>query len=169
MRWVYRVWQFFTRLAACPDPTQLDQARDLLPEAAFRLFSRMRRGDMVHALCVYRRLLGLGIEDLDLLQAALLHDVGKVEGRLSLARRSIIVLLEGFGRGLGDLATDPSPASWRYPFYVHVHHAEIGADLCHQAGCSDRVTRLVLYHKDSGSLAELPSGLDLLQAADDRC
>jgi len=31
------------------------------------------------------------------------------------------------------------------------------------------VTRLVLYHKDSGSLAELPSGLDLLQAADDRC
>jgi len=169
MRWAYRLWQFFTRLTARPSPLDIGQARYLLSEAAFGLFSRMRRGDMVHAICVYRRLVCLGVDDAELLQAALLHDVGKVDGRLSLAHRSVIILLERVGVGLCDRAIGPSPSSWRYPFYVHLHHAEIGANLCRQVGCSDRVTRLVLHHKDTEALAGLPSGLDLLQSADDYC
>src|SRR6266566_5005748 len=53
-----------------------------LPAPALLLFQTMSAADQRHSLRVCRGLLARGCEDKDLLAAALLHDVGKAQGRV---------------------------------------------------------------------------------------
>ncbi len=166
----YRLRQGLKRLAVTLWPGALDEAsaRRVLAPQAWALFGRMSPGDRAHGLCVLARL-----EEHDALppwlaEAALLHDVGKSEGRLSLPYRAAAVLLGA--RAARWASSDP--ASWRYPFYVHLNHAQRGAELCAQAGCDPRAVALVRAHESP--LGEpldpaLRPMLAALQAADDQC
>jgi hypothetical protein len=177
-RWHYRVSQFFVRLRAGGAPLDLDLVRCLLPPVAFRLFTTMPRGDQLHALAVLRALRQDGVYDADVAQAALLHDVGKVGGGLTLAHRVLVVLLDWvdprFVVQLGS-ASGMLPASrgWRYPFFVQTHHAALGAQRCRQAGCSATTVALVASHEgtEAENLAEadLRRKAQALKQADDRC
>lgn len=60
--------------------------------AAFSLFRTMSPADQQHSLRVCRRLSARGCSDVDMLAAALLHDVGKAEGRVPFWTRPVIVL-----------------------------------------------------------------------------
>jgi len=178
-RWRYRVWQFFMRLGACLTLEDTGPAREILPDAAWKLFMAMPRGDRWHGLCVYRRLCrDRDSISRDLAQAALLHDVGKASARLTLVHRSLIVLL---GRMAPDVLAQLSASDergWRYPFHVHRHHDVLGAALCEGAGCSARTVHLVRHHERSthghdGASRTVPpvrdEELDALREADDRC
>ncbi|MCL4459002.1 MAG: HDIG domain-containing protein [Chloroflexi bacterium] len=110
------------------------------------LFERMELADQRHCVDVFSHLRRQGQESQDLLRAALLHDVGKVEARFGLRIRGAIVLLEGLNaRMLARIASNKRD-SWRYCFYVHEHHARIGAEMARQAGCSSRVISLISQH-----------------------
>ena len=173
IRWVYRTRQFFTRCLARESAIDTDAIRGMLPEPAFRLYQGMSLGDRIHARNVWMTLKERGPNSSYLEQAALLHDVGKSRANLSLIHRVLIVLLQGVhAPSLERLARDV-PQSWRYPFHVHLHHAEIGALLCADAGCSPLTVALVRYHDMRStlpdSLAELRPSLMELVHADDRC
>src|SRR5436305_1281202 len=60
--------------------------------AALSLFRTMSPADQQHSLRVCRRLKTRGCSDVDMLAAALLHDVGKAEGRVPFWTRPAIVL-----------------------------------------------------------------------------
>ena len=65
----------------------------LLPTtAALSLFRTMSPADQQHSLRVCRRLKTRGCSDVDMLAAALLHDIGKAEGRVPFWTRPAIVL-----------------------------------------------------------------------------
>jgi len=147
MRWGYRFRQFLMRARAGDAPTAHETAQGVLSEAGYALFQEMSLGDQVHALYVLRALGAVGTMSTDLAQAALLHDVGKSKGHLTLPFRVLIVFLEWVGGGLLERLALAEPTSWRYPFYVHVHHAELGALLCEEAGCSPLMVYLVRYHE----------------------
>jgi len=68
----------------------------------------MPRGDQRHSLAVLRTLLEWGETHPALLQAALLHDVGKAAAPLSPWERALLVLTEALCPAL--LATDPPAA-----------------------------------------------------------
>lgn len=164
---VYRVRQFFAALTA-GEPTQADRAliARFLSPAQQRLFKRMSRNDQKHALAVARRLMSKGWSDVELIQAALLHDVGKAGGGLHLGYRVAIVLLRAFWpAGLDWLAS--SDHGWRRPFHVHQHHPEIGARLAAEAGSSSRVVELIRQHQSPADADESQSDLAALKAADD--
>lgn len=163
----YRVRQFFAAITA-GEPTRADCAlvERFLSPAQQRLFKRMSRNDQNHALAVARRLIGKGWSDVELIQAALLHDVGKAGSGLHLGYRVAIVLLRAFWpAGLERLAA--SDHGWRRPLHVHQHHPESGARLATEAGSSSRVVELIRQHQSPADADESPTELAALKAADD--
>ncbi|HLQ29499.1 MAG TPA: hypothetical protein VK140_09715 [Ktedonobacteraceae bacterium] len=67
-------------------------AQQLPSSAALKLFQSMSPADQRHALRVCRGLAARGCTDEDMLAAALLHDVGKAQGRVPFWTRPVIVL-----------------------------------------------------------------------------
>lgn len=175
MHWRYRLAQGLRRIEAQIAPSCIDDdlARTALPAAAYRLFREMSAGDRAHALCVLSYLRDQAPQVGEVLtQAALLHDVGKACAAISLFHRSIIVMLEQTDPQRLEALAQAAPSKPGYPYYVHLHHAEMGARKCAQAGCSPAVVALVRYHESDPSDLEDPElhqALIRLQKADDAC
>ena len=138
----HRVAQFIGHLTARVGPGEEDRARLLLPETAWALFAAMPIADRRHALDVARRLVARGHSDPDLLAAALLHDAAKGR-RMRLWHRVGGVLLEAVApRVLARLASS-EVQSWRHPFHLYLHHAELSAAAALAAGCSSRTAAFI--------------------------
>ena len=171
MGWRHRIRRFACQLTITCPPEDVC-ARQLLPEVALALFRSMSVADQQHSLRVLLTLRKAGTWPGEVEQAALLHDVGKSQARLTLFHRVAGVLLETLAsRWLARLAVTEA-APWRYPFYVYVHHAEIGAALCAQAGCSPVTMALVRAHQGHDLAAlppELHAALSALRQADEHC
>lgn len=134
----------------------------MLPAAGARLWDGMPVADRRHGIDVAHRLLEAGHDDADLLAAALLHDAAKGH-RMRLWHRVAGVLLEAFAPGLLRRLAVPDPTSWRHPFFLYVHHAELSAGLAVDAGCSERAAAFI-----RGAPAEADVRLwRALEAADD--
>ncbi len=156
MSWAYRARQFWARMRAASRAIDDRAARRVLPRDALALYVRMSPGDRQHALQVLERLRAEGSWPNSVEQAALLHDVGKVGARLTLAHRTLVVLLQALPpASLARLAGDGTPA-WRHPFFVQLHHAELGATLCAQAGCPPETVSLVRAHQGDDHAALAP-------------
>lgn len=172
IRWRYRIRQVLMRLGARRGAGERDDLERVLSASALRLFEQMPPGDQAHALCVWHTVHACGSVTLELEQAALLHDVGKAGGGLTLAHRTLIVLLEHLAPTLLVRWAAAALGSWRYPFYVHREHGELGARRCEQVGCSSRVVALVRYH-GAPSFEDLEPmlrrDLEILAEADNRC
>jgi hypothetical protein len=161
-------------------------AADILPPKARELFCRQARQDQRHALAVYRTLCREGHTDAELLQAALLHDVGKAAAPLPAWQRAVIVLMDRFAprwlASLGQAAArdlseidpgEPAPSlagGWRRPLIAHAVHPEIGARWAEAGGCSALTVSLIRHHHDqpSGRGPEERARLAALRAADGR-
>jgi hypothetical protein len=164
----YRVQQFVLAATSWARSQDLDDARRILSTEGFRLFQSMPGYDRRHAVRVMHRLQARGLQDSDLLAAALLHDVGKTAGkagRLRLWHRVAVVLMTSIRPGLVERAGRDEPGSWRYAFYVQLHHAALGAALAREAGCTETTVGLIRRHEESRVGAEDPI-LAALQAAD---
>jgi hypothetical protein len=139
---VGRVGQFVAHLTARVGLAEEARARDLLPEGARLLFAAMPTADRRHGLRVAARLAAEGRADPDLLVAALLHDAAKGR-RLRLWHRVAGVLLQAVApRSLARLAV-PGERSWRYPFHLFLHHADLSAAAALRAGCSQRTAAFI--------------------------
>lgn len=136
--------------------------RALLPPSAVRLFAAMPVADRRHALDVVTRLRGDGVNDTDLLAAALLHDAGKGR-RMRLWHRVAGVLLERLAPPVLRRLAIPDDRSWRHPFHLYLHHDAISAELAARAGCSARAAAFI-----RGTVASADEHLlHALKAADD--
>ena len=81
---LYRIQQFWQTIRAKePSDEELVPARDLLTPKQMGLFMVMHPADKAHALEVLKKLRLRGEKNLDLLAAALLHDVGKIRYPMS--------------------------------------------------------------------------------------
>jgi putative nucleotidyltransferase with HDIG domain len=132
------------------------------------LFQAMPRYDQQHALKVVDTLARQGHSERDLLAAALLHDVGKsvTPGtRLRLWHRVTVVLIHVSWPSLLERLARDEPGSWRWPFYVQLHHAGIGAEAARRAGCSATTVDLIHGHEQAQDQTRYPL-LAALQAAD---
>jgi hypothetical protein len=139
---VHRVAQFFGHLTARVSADDAALARGLLPPPAWELFSAMPVADRRHGLDVVARLLAEGWDDRELVAAALLHDAAKGD-RMRLWHRVGGVLLEALAPSvLGRLAVD-DPSSWRYPWHLYLHHAELSARAALAAGCTPRTAAFI--------------------------
>lgn len=159
---MHRVGQFVAHVRARVGPQEEALARRILPVTAWPLLEAMPAADRRHGLDVVDRLLAAGVDDGDVLVAALLHDAAKGT-RMRLWHRVAGVLLEAAApRLLGRLARDDE-RSWRYPFHLYLHHDRLSAMAALAAGCSPRAAALI-----RGEVAATDAHLlRALRAADD--
>lgn len=164
----YRVQQFFLAATSWARPEELDDVRRTLSPEGVRLFQSMPRYDRRHGVRVLRRLQERGLQNPDLLAAALLHDVGKTAGqarRLRLWHRVAVVLMRAVRPGSVEQVGQDEPGRWRHAFYVQQHHAALGAELAREAGCAEATVELIRRHEEPRAGVEDPM-LAALQAAD---
>src|SRR5579859_4840764 len=169
----YRLGQFAAHLF--PRPLSADEAAEVervLGQPLAALFRRQTTGEQVHAWRVMQTLAGGAgayARQPELLQAALLHDVGKSQSPLSLADRALVVLARRFVPTAAERWGHGPPRGWRRPFATALCHADWGADLCAQAGAPPLTVRLIRRHQSALATPLTPEDemLTLLQAADD--
>ena len=142
----------------------------VLAPPALNLFESLPTQDQRHGFDVALALLHRGHRDTDLLAAALLHDAGKAGAGLTVFHRTAVVLLQAGRPGWLEDLDEAAQKGWRRSFWVHQRHAEIGAELAREAGCSDLTIWLICNHhrslsdvSDEGRRALL----ELLQREDD--
>jgi hypothetical protein len=156
-RALYRTRQVAHALNPRVDDAGLAWVRSMLNGGESQLFFAMQKRDQRHALEVAGRLRAQGVDDTDLLKAALLHDCGK--GDVPVWLRIAKVLNPSFVRDAGN----DGSTGWRGAAYRLTHHPEIGANFVRAAGSSETVAALVRGHAPAGDEGRLA----LLLAADD--
>lgn len=150
----YRLRQFWHGLHATVTTDELTKAAGTLPPAAFALFQQLPIDGQRHSLNVLQSLEDEGSVPQPLAIAALLHDVGKVAAteaglEINLWWRGPLVLLETFAPQLLTRLCSPDPQhGWRYLFYVHQEHPQIGAAWAMDAGCNELACWLIAHHQD---------------------
>ncbi|MGQ9517006.1 MAG: HD domain-containing protein [Anaerolineae bacterium] len=142
----YRVSQFLRALGARLTPAERAWAQSLLTPAAFELFAALPRQDQRHGMDVALALRDAGVMEPAVLAAALLHDAGKARSQLTLFHRTAMVLLQAGRPALLHALGDEEQEGWRRPFWVHLHHPEIGAELAEAAGCAELTVWLIGHH-----------------------
>jgi hypothetical protein len=142
----------------------MEVARWLSPDA-LALFRTMSTADQQHSLRVCRGLQAHGCTNADMLAAALLHDVGKAQGRVPFWTRPAIVLGKTCAPALlrrlivapQTLAQATLPR-WRRSLSNAWWHAEVGAELAARVGLSERAILYIrTHHQPDGPAAELHS------------
>lgn len=160
---VYRLWQVCQQLGfvAPLSAKEYSQVAQWLPASALPLFRTMSDADQRHSLRVCQGLQERGCSNQDLLAAALLHDVGKAQGRVPFWTRPAIVLGKlCVPHLLKSLAVYPYEGkklpAWRRSLSNAWWHAEIGADLASNVGLSqEAVLYIRMHHQPDGPAAEL--------------
>jgi putative nucleotidyltransferase with HDIG domain len=131
------------------------------------LFYQMSKVDQHHALAVARAIVvevsnTKGLEIKTLIKAALLHDVGKVEGDYNFFSRILVGFVKRFQPALRDKYAFRNPNTFwekvRYGFYVDLVHPARGAHMAKVFGIEREVVEMIRHHHDppyQGQSAEL--------------
>ncbi len=144
-------------------PEDYSEVERWLPAAALTLFRTMSNADQQHCLRVCRRLQARGCVERDMLAAALLHDVGKGEGRVPFWTRPVIVVSKILRPAwlaritiAPELIEHTKIPTWRRELSYAWWHAEVGARLAAQTGLSQRsILYIQTHHLPQGPAAEL--------------
>lgn len=139
-----------------------------LSASAVSLFRTMSNADRQHALRVCRGLQAEGCTEEDMLAAALLHDVGKAQGRVPFWTRPVIVISKKLAPSLlarftvypkKDKGWQRMP-HWQRSLSYAWYHAEVGAEMAAQVGLSERVVLYIRTHHQSDGPAALLHKVD---------
>jgi hypothetical protein len=143
----HRVGQFFLYLRARRTAADWELVKAVLLPAQAVLFGRMTPGEQIHSLKVMRWLAAHGYNRPELLQAALLHDVGKSAAPINLVERVEAVLVRWLMPGFYKRWAQAEPQGWRKPFVTATRHPDWGADLAAEAGAPPLVVSLIRRHQ----------------------
>ena len=171
---LYRARQFWNALVSAPSLEDLEMISQLLDSAQMGLFRQMHRSEQAHSIQVMQAVKvaseRLSVEQRkNLLQAALLHDVGKNRYPLRLWERVLIVLAKAFTPDRVQEWGEGEPRGWRRAFVIARQHPVWGAQMAAEAGASPLTVSLIQRHQDP--LAHAGEALEdqllrLLQSAD---
>lgn len=148
-----------------------ERAKSWLNSAEFVLFCQMPRSDRQHHLRVFDLLRSEGHHHPALLEAALLHDVGKTRFRFMLPHKVLVVLVKAFAPKYFAAWGAAEPKGWKRPFAISAQHPAWGAEMAAKTGASPLAIELIARHQEKPIVPsddEIDRLLRYLQSADDR-
>ncbi len=155
----YRIGQLGRALAPWVAARDRALAEAMLAPAQLAAFRLMSPTDQRHAVRVARHLLHEGLCDPDLLVAALLHDLGKVDpaalGRVRLLHRVTKVVLTKVAPGLWWRVSTQTGRGLLRGYYLLRHHPTLGAVWAARLGVSERACALIAAHQDDGTVLQV--------------
>lgn len=131
-----------------------------------KLFFAMSVADQAHSLRTAYRVERMVIEDkrgVDrefLIRCALLHDVGRRDGDLTIAGKVFVVLITS----LAPRFAERLEANGNHALYIYHHHAELGAQKIQRIGLFKEAKIIAKHHAPPKT--EDPLELKLLRLAD---
>ncbi|MCK4257583.1 MAG: HDIG domain-containing protein [Halanaerobiales bacterium] len=156
---IHRIKQFFSAITARVEEEEKEFISKYLNEDEKKLFYQMSIVDQRHALdvcCLVAESLKFKEKDNKadnqfLIRAALLHDVGKLAGDLTLFDRIIIVLIDSFIPGRIEIWGEEGRGNFLknrlHAFYIACNHGLIGAKLLEKISCDlDLITIIRDHH-----------------------
>jgi len=173
-RLVYRVKQFYFGMFSVYTPADEAFVRAYLNSEEMALFNQLPKFEQRHAVVVARKMLELALynPELDprkLVKLGLLHDIGKIAERNTVATKSVLVIIRFLLPWLYDFLADRGEKHnrWRR-FYIHKHHGAVGAALLARLGESSEIVLMVKKHDPliEPFAADDPVELKILQQAD---
>ncbi len=169
---IYRIQQFIQALTAELTTTQAADIAAILGPELFAVFGQLSRDEQYHAWLVWQDVCD-SQANVELQQAALLHDCGKAQLPLSLIDRVWIVIgkriFKKHTKRWGQL-TPQAATRWQQPFICAEQHPAWGAERIAAKQASEKVIWLVANHQSIPAV--FPEGYAhdyaLLIAADNR-
>lgn len=149
---------------------------DYLDDAGKFLFLQMSKVDQHHSLAVAQTIITQaaylrGVKIKALVKAALLHDIGKVEGDFNLLSRLFVGMVRRVNPTLrGKLAITNPETIWekfKYGCYVDLVHPVRGAHMAKIFGIEPTVVEMIRRHHDPPREGQSPE-LTWLQTADNK-
>lgn len=149
VRITYRVKQLLNALFATPSKEDLILVKEFLPPDLMNLFTSMQKSEQAHSIQVFIGLQSTGETNVDLLMAALLHDVGKTCNPVNIFERIIIVIATTIiPKKVGQWGQGKARGMKR-AFVVACKHPAWGAELADAGGASEMTVRLIRRHQDT--------------------
>jgi hypothetical protein len=140
-----RVAQFWRHSSARVTAAERARAADVLGPELAPLFGGLPVNEQRHALDVLATLERMGEQDRVLLQAALLHDMGKASAGFSVVDRSLAVLLEAVAPAMFARLRDRLP-DFQRRYQAYRQHAAIGAARLEQLGATELAAVIAEHH-----------------------
>jgi len=146
-----------------------------LNDAGKFLFYQMSRVDQKHSVEVARAAITEAVDQQEidlaaLVQAALLHDIGKVEGELNGVNRVVAGFMRRVFPSLREKCSRTYRTGWwkiRYGLYVDWVHPLRGSYMAQILGIEKSVVDLIRHHHDPPRPDQTPE-LTILQLADSK-
>ena len=165
---IKRIKQFFRAISAKLSADDNIYISTHLSPAEQKLFFAMDVVDQCHSLRVAYTIERFVIEDTQgvdrdfLIRCALLHDIGRVKGDMSLFGKVFVVLVSAFFPSFADSLE----LKGSHLLYIYRHHAEIGAKKLQDIGLYKEAKIIARHHSPSADSD--PRELKLLRIADDK-
>lgn len=160
----YRVKQFWWSLISSIDENDIKYLNLHLTDVEKSLFMRLKKSEQKHCINVAK-----DVEQMcfhknakydRLIKVALLHDIGKIQNRLTIFDKSIIVILDYISKGKLRKLKNIKKVN------VYYNHGEIGAKILKGYGYEQRFLYLIENHHNKN--IENDEELDIIRNCDDR-
>lgn len=163
-----RIKQFIKSFFVKIKPIDYNLLNKYLNQKERELFFKLAKRDQRHSFDTIWKLINRGYDEKDLLKFALLHDIGKKEGRINLFNRISYVILERlWPEYIVKLNIDSKRKSFKNGLYCLKNHPRIGADLLAEIGEDQEIIEWVKEHHNLEAI-KMNKNLKSLREADDK-
>ncbi len=160
----YRIKQFVWTLSSDINEEDIKYVEKILNKDELKLFKRLAKSEQKHCINVSKdvKLLCLekGLNSEVLVKISLLHDIGKIQKKVNIINKSIIVILNSITNGKIKKFINIKDID------VYYNHGKMGVEILKKYGYNSRFLYLIENHHNENLLSD--AELNIIKICDNK-